>query len=84
MTIHESQSQFEFQIQHSKLNKFGHYSKLTQCRLHISYQAYEKSCHLVPILVNKVFQTIVNKSCLDKSCSQNFIFLDEKKSERFG
>ena len=29
-------SEFEFQIQHSKLSTFGHYSKLTQCILPIS------------------------------------------------
>ena len=45
---------FEFQIQHSKLNNFGFISKLTQCRLHISYQVYARSCHLILIQLNKV------------------------------
>ena len=77
-----SLSGFEFQIQHSKLNNFGFISKLTQCRLHISYQVYARSCHLILIQLNKVLWIIVNKKAINKSWSQNFIFLVEKKMRK--
>ena len=48
--------EFEFQILHSKLSNFGHYLRLTQCLLHIFYQDYAKSCHLILILVKKCFK----------------------------
>ena len=38
------------------ISNFGHYLKLTQCLLHISYQSYSKSCHLILILVKKCFK----------------------------